>query len=158
MKQITPWLWFDTEAEDAATFYTSVFPDSRIVEVTHYGSAGPRPEGMVMTVTFELDGQPFAALNGGPEFSFSEATSLQVPCESQDEVDTYWSKLSEGGEEGPCGWVKDQFGFSWQVVPTRLDELLSDPDPERAQRAMASMLTMHKIQIDEIERAADGAS
>jgi predicted 3-demethylubiquinone-9 3-methyltransferase (glyoxalase superfamily) len=156
MKTITPFLWFDTQAEDAATFYTSVFPNSRITEVTHFGSAGPRPEGMVMTVAFELNDSPFVALNGGPEFTFNEATSLSVPCESQEEVDHYWATLSEGGEQGPCGWLKDRYGFSWQITPTRLDELLTDPDPERAQRAMAAMLTMGKIDIEELERAADG--
>ena len=154
MQKLTPCLWFDTEGEEAATFYTSVFPNSRIVEVTHYGSAGPRAEGMVMTVSFELDGQKFIALNGGPDFAFSEAISLEVSCESQEEVDRYWSTLSEGGEEGPCGWLKDKFGVSWQIVPTRLLELIVDPDQEKAQRVMAAMLKMRKIEIDELERAA----
>ena len=154
MQRITPCLWFDTEGEDAARFYTSVFPNSRIVEISRYGSAGPRDEGTVMTVEFELDGQRFTALNGGPEFTFSEAISFQVSCETQDEVDSYWSTLSKGGEEGPCGWLKDKFGLSWQIVPTALPELLSDPDHEKAQRVMAAMLTMKKIQIDELERAA----
>ena len=154
MQTITPCLWFDTEGEEAAEFYTSVFPNSKISEVTRYGSAGPRPEGTVMTVTFELDGQEFVALNGGPQFKFSEAISFQVSCNDQDEVDTYWSKLSEGGEEGPCGWLKDKFGLSWQIVPTALPELLADPDPEKAQRVMAAMLEMKKIEIDELERAA----
>jgi predicted 3-demethylubiquinone-9 3-methyltransferase (glyoxalase superfamily) len=154
MKKITPCLWFDTEGEEAAHFYTSVFPNSRIVEVSHYGSAGPRPEGTVMTVSFELDGQPFVALNGGPDFTFSEAISFQVDCESQEEVDAYWSTLSEGGEEGPCGWLKDKFGLSWQIVPTVLPELLSDPDREKSQRVMQAMLSMKKIEIDELERAA----
>ena len=151
----TPMLWFDTEAEQAAELYTSVFPNSKIVEVTHYGSAGPRREGMVMTVAFELDGQKFVALNGGPEFSFSEATSFVVSCETQKEVDTYWDLLSEGGEEGPCGWLKDKFGLSWQITPTVLPRLLADPDPQKAQRAMAAMLEMRKIDIEALERAAE---
>ena len=157
-KRLTPCLWFDTRGEEAATFYTSVFPNSRIVGVTRYGDAGPRPAGTVMTVDFELDGQPFTALNGGPEFTFSEAVSFQVPCHDQDEVDHYWSKLSDGGEEGPCGWLKDRFGLSWQIVPTVLLELVSDPDPERSQRAMASMMGMKKLDVAELQRAADGAT
>jgi len=157
MQRITPCLWFDTDGEAAAELYTSVFPNSKIGRVTRYGSAGPRAEGSVMTVEFELDGQPFVALNGGPDFTFSEAISFQIDCKDQDEVDYYWKALSEGGEEGPCGWVKDRFGLSWQVVPTRLNELVSDPDPERAQRAMAAMLEMRKIDIAELERAADAA-
>jgi predicted 3-demethylubiquinone-9 3-methyltransferase (glyoxalase superfamily) len=155
MPALTPFLWFDTEAEQAAAFYTSVFPNSKIVEVTHYGSAGPRPEGMVMTVAFELDGQRFVALNGGPEFSFSEAISFLVSCEAQEEVDGYWEALSEGGEEGPCGWLKDRFGLSWQIVPTALPRLLADPDVEKAQRVMAAMLEMKKIDIGALERAAE---
>ena len=157
MQRITPCLWFDTEGEEAAKFYTSVFPNSKILEVTHYGSAGPRDEGTVMTVTFELDGQKFVALNGGPEFMFNEAISFEVSCETQEEVDSFWSTLSEGGEEGPCGWLKDKFGVSWQIVPTRLLELITDPDQEKAQRAMAAMLKMRKIEIDELERAAEAA-
>ena len=156
-KKITPCLWFDTEGEEAATFYTSVFPNSRIVHIARYGSAGPRPEGTVMTVDFELDGQPFVALNGGPDFTFNEAISFQVSCADQDEVDTFWSALSEGGEEGPCGWLKDRFGVSWQIIPTALPELLSDPDPERAQRAMQAMLGMKKIEIAALEKAAAAA-
>jgi predicted 3-demethylubiquinone-9 3-methyltransferase (glyoxalase superfamily) len=154
MQKLTPCLWFDTEGEDAAKFYTSIFPNSRIVETAYYGSAGPRPEGTVMTVEFELDGQRFIALNGGPQFKFSEALSFQINCESQDEVDDYWGKLSEDGEEGPCGWLKDKFGLSWQVIPTVLPELLSDPDREKSQRVMAAMLNMRKIEIPELERAA----
>ncbi len=154
MQRITPNLWFDTEGEQAAEFYTSVFPNSRIVEVARYGSAGPRPEGTVMTVSFELDGQSFVTLDGGPEFTFSEAISLEVSCESQDEVDEYWRKLSEGGKEGPCGWLKDRFGVSWQIVPTALPKLLADPDREKSQRVMQAMLKMGKIEIDELERAA----
>jgi predicted 3-demethylubiquinone-9 3-methyltransferase (glyoxalase superfamily) len=156
MPTITPFLWFDTDAEPAAEFYTSVFPNSRIVEVAHYGSAGPRPEGMVMTVSFELDGQKVVALNGGPDFTLTEAFSFAVSCETQDEVDSYWETLSEGGEEGPCGWLKDKFGLSWQIVPTALPRLLSDPDPEKAQRVMAAMLEMKKIDIETLERAAEG--
>lgn len=157
MQRITPCLWFDTDGEAAAELYTSVFPNSKLDRVTRYGSAGPRDEGTVMTVEFELDGQPFVALNGGPDFTFSEAISFQVDCKDQEEVDYYWNSLSKGGEEGPCGWVKDRFGLSWQVVPTRLNELVTDPDPERAQRAMAAMLEMRKIDIAELERAADAA-
>jgi predicted 3-demethylubiquinone-9 3-methyltransferase (glyoxalase superfamily) len=156
MNQITPCLWFDTEGEEAANFYVSVFPNSRIVDVTRYGSAGPRPEGMVMTVSFELDGRKFVALNGGPNYTFSEAISFQVSCKDQDEVDTFWNKLSEGGEEGPCGWLKDRYGVSWQVFPTVLPELLADPDPVRSQRVMQAMLEMSKIEIDALERAAEG--
>ena len=157
MQKITPCLWFDTEGEDAATFYTSIFPNSRITDVARYGSAGPRPEGTVMTVSFELDGLKFVALNGGPQFTFNEAVSFQVLCESQDEVDAYWSKLSEGGEEGPCGWLKDKFGLSWQIVPTRLPELLEDRDREKSQRVMAAMLEMRKIDVEALERAAAAA-
>jgi predicted 3-demethylubiquinone-9 3-methyltransferase (glyoxalase superfamily) len=154
MPKITPFLWFDTEGEEAARFYTSVFPNSKIVDIARYGSAGPRPEGTVMTVSFELDGQRFVALNGGPAHTFSEAISFVVTCKDQEEVDMFWSKLSEGGEEGPCGWLKDRFGLSWQIVPTVLAELLGDPDPGKAQRVMEAMLQMKKIQIDDLERAA----
>ena len=158
MDRIAPCLWFDTEAEEAAEFYTSVFPNSRIVHVSHYGSAGPRPEGMVMEVEFELDGRSVLALNGGPQFRFTEAISLQADCKDQDEVDRLWETLSEGGEEGPCGWLKDRYGVSWQIVPSRMYELITDPDPERAQRAIAAMLQMGKIEIADLERAADGAA
>ena len=154
MSEIIPFLWFDTEGEAAAKLYTSVFPNSKILDVSRYGSAGPRPEGTVMTVAFELNGQKFVALNGGPQYTFSEAISFQVSCRDQDEVDHFWNALSDGGEEGPCGWLKDRFGLSWQIVPTRLPELLGDPDPGRAQRAMAAMLKMRKIVIDELEQAA----
>jgi predicted 3-demethylubiquinone-9 3-methyltransferase (glyoxalase superfamily) len=157
MSRITPCLWFDTEGEEAARFYTSVFPNSRIVDVARYGEAGPREAGTVMAVKFELDGQEFVALNGGPEFTFDEAISFQIDCADQDEVDRYWTTLSEGGEEGPCGWLKDRFGLSWQVVPARLIELLSDPDEAKAQRAMAAMLEMRKIDIGAVEEAAAGA-
>jgi len=155
MPTITPWLWFDTEGEEAATFYTSVFPNSKITEVTRYGSAGPRPEGTAMTVSFELDGQQFVALNGGPEFDFNESISLKVDCQDQAEVDHYWSRLSDGGQESVCGWLKDRYGLSWQIVPTALPELLSSPDPERAQRVMQAMLQMKKIDIDELRAAAE---
>ncbi|MGH8984085.1 MAG: VOC family protein [Acidimicrobiia bacterium] len=157
MTKITPCLWFDTEGEEAATLYTSIFENSRILHVTSYGSAGPRPEGMVMTVNFELDGQEFIALNGGPEFTFDEAISFQVNCESQEEVDRFWAKLSDGGQEGPCGWLKDRFGVSWQIVPVLLDELIRDPDAQKAQRAMTAMLGMGKIDCAELRRAADQA-
>ncbi len=154
MNKITPCLWFDTQGEEAASFYTSIFPNSKVVDVAHYGEAGPRPAGTVMAVSFELNGQKFTALNGGPEFTFSEAISFQVSCENQEEVDAYWSKLSEGGEEGPCGWLKDKYGLSWQVFPKALPELLGDPDREKSQRVMAAMLKMKKIDLDALERAA----
>jgi predicted 3-demethylubiquinone-9 3-methyltransferase (glyoxalase superfamily) len=153
MLGITPNLWFDTEAEEAANFYTSIFEDSKIMSVLRYGEAGPRPAGMVLTVTFRLLGQEFTAINGGPEFKFNEALSLLVNCESQEEVDELWEKLSEGGEKGPCGWLKDKFGLSWQIVPTRLDEMLQDEDPERANRVMKAMLQMGKIEIEDLEKA-----
>jgi predicted 3-demethylubiquinone-9 3-methyltransferase (glyoxalase superfamily) len=151
---ITTCLWFDTEGEEAANFYTSLIPNSRIVAVKRYGEAGPRPAGTVMTVSFELDGREFLALNGGPQYTFTEAISFQISCESQEEVDTYWAALTDGGEEGPCGWLKDKFGVSWQVVPKRLIDLLNDPDRDRSQRVMGAMMQMKKIQIDELERAA----
>lgn len=156
-QRITPNLWFDTRAEEAASFYVSVFKNSRIVDVTRYGDAGPRPAGMVMTVEFELDGQHFVGLNGGPEFTFDEAVSFRVNCEDQDEIDYYWERLCEGGQEGPCGWLKDRFGVSWQVVPTGLEELLNDTDPQRAQRATQAILGMHKLDIAAIRAAADAA-
>jgi predicted 3-demethylubiquinone-9 3-methyltransferase (glyoxalase superfamily) len=154
MQKITPCLWFDTDGEEAATFYTSVFKNSRIGSIARYGEAGPRPAGSVMTVSFELDGQEFVALNGGPDFTFNEAISFQVSCDSQEEVDEYWDRLAEGGQEGPCGWLKDKYGVSWQVVPTALSELLNDPDPERSQRAMKAMLQMSKIDIEALRQAA----
>jgi predicted 3-demethylubiquinone-9 3-methyltransferase (glyoxalase superfamily) len=155
MPKITPCLWFDTQGEEAARFYTSIFPNSRIVDVAHYGEAGPREAGTVMVVRFELDGQELVALNGGPEFTFDEAISFQIDCADQDEVDRYSEALTDGGEQGPCGWVKDRFGLSWQVVPKRMIELLSDPDEAKAQRAMAAMLEMRKIDIAAVEAAAD---
>jgi predicted 3-demethylubiquinone-9 3-methyltransferase (glyoxalase superfamily) len=154
MNNLVTCLWFDTQGEDAAKFYTSIFPNSKLGKITHYGSAGPRPEGTVMTVGFELMGQEFVALNGGPEFTFNEAISFQVLCDGQDEVDAYWEKLSAGGEQGPCGWLKDQFGVAWQVIPTALPRLLEDPDAEKSQRVMSAMMQMKKIEIDELERAA----
>ena len=157
MPKVTPWLWFDTQGEEAAEFYTSVFPNSKIVEVTRYGSANPRQEGTVMTVIFDLDGQRFGALNGGPQYTFNEAVSLMVDCADQEEVDYYWNALSEGGEEGPCGWLKDRYGLSWQIVPKALPELLADPDREKAQRVMSAMMQMGKIDVAELERAAEAA-
>lgn len=154
--KIVPCLWFDTEGEEAATFYTSVFPNSRILDMTYYGEGSPRPAGSVLTVSFELNGQEYTALNGGPDFTFNQAVSFQILCQDQDEVDTYWAKLTDGGEEGPCGWLKDRYGLSWQVVPTRLLELIGDPDAERAARAMQCMMGMQKIDIAACERAADG--
>ena len=156
-QKITPNLWFDTEAEDAAGYYTSVFKNSRITDITHYPEGGPGPAGTVMTVAFELDGQRFVGINGGPLFTFDEAVSFEISCETQDEVDYYWERLSEGGSEGPCGWLKDRYGLSWQVVPTGMEELFADPDPQRAQRAMQAMLEMGKLDIAALRSAADGA-
>jgi len=153
---ITPNLWFDTEAEEAADFYISVFKNSRIVNVARYTEAGPRPAGMVMVVEFELGGQRFVAINGGPQFKFDEAVSFQINCETQEEVDYYWERLSEGGEEGQCGWLKDKFGLSWQVTPGGMEELFAHPDPERARRAMQAMLGMSKLDIAALRSAADG--
>jgi predicted 3-demethylubiquinone-9 3-methyltransferase (glyoxalase superfamily) len=155
-QKIIPNLWFDTEAEDAAGFYASVFKDSRIVNVTHYTEAGPRPAGTVMTVEFELEGQRFVGINGGPEFTFDEAVSFGIECETQEEIDYYWERLSEGGEEGQCGWLKDRYGLSWQVVPTGMEELFADPDKSRAERAMKAMLGMRKIDLAALRTAADG--
>jgi predicted 3-demethylubiquinone-9 3-methyltransferase (glyoxalase superfamily) len=155
LQKIIPNLWFDTEAEEAAAFYASIFENSRIVNVTHYTEAGPRPAGMVMTVEFELEGQRFVGINGGPEFKFDEAVSFQINCETQEDVDYYWERLSAGGKEGPCGWLKDKYGLSWQVVPSGMDELFADPDPERAKRAMQAMLKMGKLDIAALRRAAD---
>jgi predicted 3-demethylubiquinone-9 3-methyltransferase (glyoxalase superfamily) len=157
MQKITPCLWFDTEAEEAAEYYVSLFGDAKILDITHYGEAGPRPAGMVLTVSFMLEGQEYVALNGGPDFPFTEAVSFQVSCEDQEEVDRFWARLLEdGGTEGPCGWIKDRFGLSWQVVPVAMLKLLSDPDPARAQRAMAAMLQMTKLEVAALEKAADG--
>ena len=157
MQKITPFLWFDGQAEEAAELYTSIFPNSEILNVARYGEAGPGEAGSVMTVQFQLDGLRFTALNGGPNYKFTEAFSLAVNCETQDEVDDLWSKLTaDGGEEGPCGWLKDRFGLSWQIVPTALPRLLMDPDKEKAGRVMQAMLQMKKIEIAELERAAAG--
>jgi predicted 3-demethylubiquinone-9 3-methyltransferase (glyoxalase superfamily) len=153
MQKITPCLWFDTQGEEAANFYTTIFKNSKILDVARYGPAGPGAEGTVMTVSFELDGQKFVALNGGPHFTFNEAVSFQVSCETQDEVDYFWGNLSQGGEEGPCGWLKDKYGVSWQIVPTALVELIGDPDPERSQAAITAMLGMRKIDIEALRRA-----
>jgi predicted 3-demethylubiquinone-9 3-methyltransferase (glyoxalase superfamily) len=157
MPRIVPNLWFDTQGEEAAEFYCSVFPNSRITQVTRYGEAGPRTPGTVMTVDFELDGQPFTALNGGPEFTFDEAVSLLVECDGQEETDHYWERLLEdGGQESPCGWLKDRYGFSWQIVPRQLMEVLGDPDPERSQRAVKALLGMGRIDVAALRAAADG--
>jgi predicted 3-demethylubiquinone-9 3-methyltransferase (glyoxalase superfamily) len=155
-QRITTNLWFDTEAEEAAEHYCSIFDNSRIVQVARYNDAGPRPAGTVMTVDFELDGQRFTAINGGPEFKFSEAISLLVNCKDQDEIDHYWEKLTDGGEEGPCGWCKDRYGVSWQVAPEGMDELFAGEDTERARRAMEAMFQMRKLDVAALRRAADG--
>ena len=156
MPRITPFLWFDTQAEEAAKFYTSIFKDSKIKSVTRYGDAGPGPKGSVMTVEFELDGQPFTALNAGPQFKFTEAISFVVHCKSQKKVDEYWGKLTAGGgEESMCGWLKDKYGLSWQIVPKALQKLLSHPDPKKAKRVMEAMLEMKKIDIAKLEQAAE---
>lgn len=159
-QKITPFLWFDTQAEEAATFYTSIFPGSRILGTTRYDEEGARasgrPQGSVMTVEFELSGQRFAALNGGPIFKFTEAISLVVNCDTQEELDHFWHKLSAGGQEVQCGWLKDRFGVSWQVVPRVLVEMLQDKDPAKAKRVMAAMLKMTKIEIAELRKAYEG--
>jgi predicted 3-demethylubiquinone-9 3-methyltransferase (glyoxalase superfamily) len=157
MPRITPNLWFDDQGKEAAEFYVSVFPNSRITNVTYYGEVGPGPAGTVLTVDFELDGQAFTAINGGPAFTFDEAISLLINCADQDEVDYYWGKLTEnGGEESQCGWLKDKYGLSWQVVPGGMDEMLKDPDDERGQRAMKAMLGMQKIDLAALQAAYDG--
>ena len=155
MPGITPNLWFDTEGKEAADFYVSVFPNSAVTNVSYYGEGGPRPAGTVLTVDFVLDGQAFTAINGGPDFTFSEAVSLLISCADQDEVDYYWARLSEGGEEGQCGWLKDRYGLSWQVVPAGMGEVLGDPDQGRAQRAMKAMLGMRKLDLVALRAAAD---
>lgn len=156
MQKITPFLWFDNNAEEAMKFYTSIFKNSKIGRVSRYGHAGPGPEGSVMTADFELNGQPFIALNGGPQFKFTEAISFVVNCEDQTEVDEFWNKLSAGGRTSQCGWLKDRFGLSWQIVPAILPKLLSDPDPAKSQRVMKAMLQMTKIDIPTLKRAYDG--
>ena len=157
-QRIRPNLWFDTEAEEAAEFYVSIFDNSRVVNVTRYTEAGPREAGMVMTVEFELDGQRFVGINGGPEFTFDEAMSLEIVCADQEEVDYYWERLTDGGEESQCGWLKDRYGVSWQVVPKGMDEVFSDADPERAKRAMEAMLKMRKLDLGALRAAADGVT
>ena len=156
MPTITPNLWFDTEAEEAANFYVSIFPNSKINAVSHYGEAGPREAGLVLTVDFELDGQPFTAINGGPEFPFTEAISLLITCKDQAETDYFWEKLTDGGEEVQCGWLKDRYGVSWQVVPEGFTEMVLDPDQERSQRAMKAMMQMKKLDLSELKAAFDG--
>ena len=157
MQKITPFLWFDNNAEEAARFYTSVFKNAKILSVSRYGDAGPGPKGSVMVVSFQLEGQQFTALNGGPQFKFSEAFSFVVSCENQQEIDEYWSKLtSGGGQESQCGWLKDKFGFSWQIVPTALGKLMSDKDPKKSSRVMQALLQMNKIDIATLEQAAKG--
>ena len=162
LQKITPFLWFDDQAEEAVKFYSSIFKGSRIASVTRYDDEGAkvsgRPKGSVMTVAFELEGQEFVALNGGPLFKFTEAVSFVVNCETQKEVDHFWEKLTAGGEEVQCGWLKDRYGVSWQVVPTILTEMLQDKDAEKAKRVMAAMLKMKKIDIDTLKRAYDGGS
>lgn len=157
MQGITPFLWFDNQAEEAASFYTSLFKNSRVLNVARYGEAGAEvsgiPRGTVMTVTFELDGQEFTALNGGPAFTFSEAISFMVKCETQEEVDRLWERLTEGGEAGECGWLKDRYGVSWQIVPTALGEMLQDNDPRRSERVTAALLKMKKIDIEKLRQA-----
>lgn len=156
VQKITPFLWFDTQAEEAANFYTSIFKNSRITNVARYGEAGPGPAGSVMTVSFELEGQAFTALNGGPQFNFTEAVSFFVNCADQQEVDELWGKLTSGGEEGPCGWLKDKYGLSWQIVPMALMQMLGDPDPEKARRVTEAMFQMKKIDVPALERAYAG--
>jgi predicted 3-demethylubiquinone-9 3-methyltransferase (glyoxalase superfamily) len=154
VQKITPYLWFDTQAEEAAKFYVEIFDNSRILEVARYGPAGPGPEGTAMNVVFELEGQKFIALNGGPHFKFNEAVSFYVECETQEDVDELWNKLTaHGGEESMCGWLKDRYGLSWQIIPQALPELLGDPDPDKAACVMQAMLQMSKIDVSELERA-----
>ncbi|HYZ26310.1 MAG TPA: VOC family protein [Geminicoccaceae bacterium] len=156
MQKITPFLWFDNQAEEAMNFYVGVFENSKVGNVTRYGDAGPGPKGSVMTASFELEGQQFTALNGGPHFKFTEAISFFVSCQTQAEVDELWDKLSEGGQTQQCGWLKDKFGLSWQIIPVALMELMSDPDPERSRRVMEAMLQMTKIDIAKLRQAYDG--
>lgn len=156
MPTLIPSLWFDDDALEAAEYYVSVFPNSRVNNVSHYTEAGPGEPGSVLTVEFELDGQPFSALNGGPLFTFDEAISFVITCADQSEIDFYWERLTDGGEESMCGWLKDRFGVSWQVVPADWADLLDDPDPDRARRAMEAVLGMRKLDIAAIKAAADG--
>jgi predicted 3-demethylubiquinone-9 3-methyltransferase (glyoxalase superfamily) len=156
MQKIHPFLWFDNQAEEAMHFYVSIFKNSKVGSVSRYGDAGPGPKGSVMTASFELEGQPFTALNGGPQFKFTEAISFIVNCQTQAEVDELWNKLSEGGQTQQCGWLKDKFGLSWQIIPSALMELMSDPDPQKSQRVMAAMLQMTKIDIAKLRQAHAG--
>ena len=156
MQKIPPFLWFDNQAEEAANFYVSIFKNSKILGVSHFGEAGPGPAGTVLTVTFELDGQEFTALNGGPHFTFTEAISFFVNCETQQEVDELWAKLTAGGEESMCGWLKDKYGLSWQIVPRVLLELMQDKDPLKAKRVTEAMLQMRKIDIAMLQQAYEG--
>ncbi len=156
MKKINPFLWFDNQAEEAVNLYTSTFPNAKIESVNHYGEGAPLPEGTVMSISFQLNGQDFIALNGGPMFTFSPAISLFVNCETQDEIDSLWEKLGEGGTEMQCGWLTDRFGVTWQIVPTILPELLGDDDEEKSRRAMETMLTMKKLDINQLKQAFDG--
>jgi predicted 3-demethylubiquinone-9 3-methyltransferase (glyoxalase superfamily) len=156
MQKISPFLWFDTQAEEAANFYVSIFKNSRIGKVVRYGEAGPGPKDSVLTIAFELDGLNFTALNGGPHFKFTEAISLHIDCENQEEVDYYWDKLLKGGQPSQCGWLKDKFGLSWQVVPSILPKLLGDPDREKANRVMQAMMRMIKIDVAKLEAAYAG--
>jgi len=156
MPKISPFLWFDTQALEAANYYVSIFPNSKVTKVAYYTDVGPGPKGSVMTVEFELDGQKHIALNGGPHFKFTEAISLTIECETQDEVDRYWEKLSEGGAKSDCGWLKDKYGLSWQVTPTILPHLISDKDPAKAKRAMQAMMTMKKLVIADLKKAYEG--
>ena len=156
MQKITPFLWFDTQAEEAAKYYVSIFPKSKILSTARYGDAGPGPKGSVMTVEFELAGRRMIALNGGPQFKFTEAISLSVDCKDQKEVDHYWTKLSQGGQESMCGWLKDRYGLSWQVNPAILGELLAGPDAKKAKRVMKAMLKMKKIDIQRLKDAYEG--
>lgn len=156
MPKTTPNLWFDTQAEEAAEFYVGIFPNSKITARTHYGEAGPGQAGTVLTVEYELDGQRYVGINGGPQFTFDEAISFMIECADQDEVDYYWEKLTDGGQEGPCGWLKDKYGLSWQVVPAGMAEVLNGPDPESGQRAMKAMFGMKKLDIAALKAAADG--
>jgi predicted 3-demethylubiquinone-9 3-methyltransferase (glyoxalase superfamily) len=153
MQKITPFLWFDDKAEEAMKFYTSIFKNSKIGKVSRYGDAGPGPKGTVMTATFQLEGQEFMALNGGPLFKFTEAISLFVNCETQEEVDELWEKLSAGGQESQCGWLKDKYGLSWQIIPKALGEMLGDRDPQKSQRVMKAMLQMRKIDVKRLKQA-----
>ena len=155
MPKVSPFLWFDTQAEEAANFYTSIFKNSKMVKITRHGEAGPGPKGSVMMAVFILDGQEFTALNGGPLFKFTEAISFLVNCKTQDEVNHFWAKLSEGGEESRCGWLKDKFGLSWQIIPGILGEMLNDPDPQKAKRVMEAMLKMKKIDVAGLKKAYD---